>query len=401
MPTLAIKIIKNRKNASGNINIYISLTFRREIRYIPTGFEINDEAEFEDGKVCYRRDAAIMNKRLAFILDEYKYKLKRIDTKKFRNCTQLKEALTKSDEPEILSIKDLFERRILRLEKEGRKSYASMNRYTLNVVTSILGNPPIDFLTRQDIKKLSAAMRERGYAKGNEQMHMTRFKAAINEAIDDNFVKYEDHPFKGYTMPQSTPRQMDITVEEFQRIRNLKASEYKLNLARNMFLLSFYLGGINLADLVKVDLKSPILKYERQKSAEHKRGERTTTLTIPDEARELIKWCDKFQVLKCGTATEYKNLQRYINKCLSLLAEKVGIKTAFSFYSARKTFAQFAFILGIKTEVIEYCLGQTMKTNRPIYNYVRVMQRQADAAIYKVIDYTKQPEKYNLNDLSL
>ena len=26
MPTLAIKIIKNRKNASGNINIYISLT---------------------------------------------------------------------------------------------------------------------------------------------------------------------------------------------------------------------------------------------------------------------------------------------------------------------------------------------------------------------------------------
>lgn len=59
MPTLAIKIIKNRRNASGNINIYISLTFKREIRYIPTGFEIYDEAEFEDGKVCYRRDATV------------------------------------------------------------------------------------------------------------------------------------------------------------------------------------------------------------------------------------------------------------------------------------------------------------------------------------------------------
>ena len=138
-----------------------------------------------------------------------------------------------------------------------------MNRYTLNVITAILGNPPIDYLTRQDIKKLSAAMRARGYAKGNEQMHMTRFKAAINEAIDDNFVKYEDHPFKGYTMPQSDARQMDITVEEFRRIRNLKTDEYKLNLARNMFLLSFYLGGINLADLVKADLKGPVLRYER------------------------------------------------------------------------------------------------------------------------------------------
>ena len=68
MPTVAIKTIKNRRNASGNINIYISLTFKREIRYIPTGFEIDDEAEFEDGKVCYRRDATIMNKRLDFIL---------------------------------------------------------------------------------------------------------------------------------------------------------------------------------------------------------------------------------------------------------------------------------------------------------------------------------------------
>ena len=68
-------------------------------------------------------------------------------------------------------------------------------------------------------------------------------------------------------MLQSEPRQMDITVEEFQRIKDLKASEYKLNLARNIFLFSFYLGGINLADLVKVDLKENTLKDERKKTA--------------------------------------------------------------------------------------------------------------------------------------
>ena len=53
---------------------------------------------------------------------------------------------------------------------------------------------------------------------------MTHFKAAINEAIDDNLVKYEEHPFKGYTMPQSDPRQMDITVEEFQNTRLISES---------------------------------------------------------------------------------------------------------------------------------------------------------------------------------
>ena len=55
-------------------------------------------------------------------------------------------------------------------------------------------------------------------------------------------------------------------------------------------------------------------------------------------------------------------------------------------------------MLGVKTEVIEYCIGQTMKTNRPIYNYVRVMQRQADACIRKVIDYTENPDAFDLYD---
>lgn len=36
-----------------------------------------------------------------------------------------------------------------------------------------------------------------------------------------------------------------------------------------------------------------------------------------------------------------------------------------------------------------------MKENRPIYSYVRVMQKQADAAIMRVIDYTNNPQKYS------
>lgn len=75
----------------------------------------------------------------------------------------------------------------------------------------------------------------------------------------------------------------------------------------------------------------------------------------------------------------------------------MDIKSNISFYSARKTFAQFAFDLGIRTEIVEYCLGQSMKENRPIYNYVRVMKRQADAAIQMVIDYTENPDEHKLN----
>lgn len=39
----------------------------------------------------------------------------------------------------------------------------------------------------------------------------------------------------------------------------------------------------------------------------------------------------------------------------------------------------------------KYCSGQTMKANRPIFNYAQVMSRHADDAIRRVIDYMKNP----------
>ena len=89
----------------------------------------------------------------------------------------------------------------------------------------------------------------------------------------------------------------------------------------------------------------------------------------------------------------------YINNCFRRLKAETGIKGRLSYYSGRKTFAQFAFLVGVKTEVIEYCVGQSVKSNRPIYNYVRVMQRQADTAIRKVIDYTVKPGEFDLYEV--
>lgn len=62
MATLNLKILPNRRKLSGKLGIYVSLTFKKEVRYISTEFEVDDEYQFENGKVCYRKDAAIMNK---------------------------------------------------------------------------------------------------------------------------------------------------------------------------------------------------------------------------------------------------------------------------------------------------------------------------------------------------
>lgn len=349
MATLNLKILPNRRKLSGKLGIYVSLTFKKEVRYISTEFEVDDEYQFENGKVCYRKDAAIMNKRIQYVLGIYRERMEGLNLNRFSNCAQLKEVLMKDgEEAEVITVRQLFERRIERLEKERRISYAEMNRYTCKVIVSLIGDIPIDYLTKRDIREtLFKGMQRRGYAKGNIQMRMTHFKAAINEAIDEGLVKYDEHPFKGFTMPQSEPKLMDITVTQFQRIRDMVTSDSKLILARDLFLLSFYLGGINLADLVETDLSSKTMTYVRKKSAEHKTGERTTSLTIPDEAKTIINKYILGNRLNLSFCNGYKNLQRYVNKCFAALAQHIGIQTSFSYYAGRKTFAQFAFMIGM------------------------------------------------------
>ena len=77
MATLNLKILPNRRKLSGKLGIYVSLTFKKEVRYISTEFEVDDEYQFENGKVCYRKDAAIMNKRIQYVLGIYRERMVR------------------------------------------------------------------------------------------------------------------------------------------------------------------------------------------------------------------------------------------------------------------------------------------------------------------------------------
>ena len=78
---------------------------------------------------------------------------------------------------------------------------------------------------------------------------------------------------------------------------------------------------------------------------------------------------------------------------IGLLAKSLGIERRVVYYSARKSFVQHGFELGISLPVLEYCIGQSMKTDRPIYNYIRIMRRHADEATRKILDNLNTQKK--------
>jgi integrase len=399
MASLSLKIIRARRLASGGLYIYVCLTHKRSARFINTFIEIEDEYQFENGLVCYRKDAKQLNQKLAYILGQYKEALDSVNVLKYSDCTALREALEKAvNKPTHMTISQLYDWRIQEFKDMHHDGTAKMYAGGKKIILSVLGDCPIEYITPYDVRKtLTKAFIKRQYSDAYTRILMAQLKAGINAAIDEGLVKYDEHPFRGYTMPVGEPRQMDVTLVQFHRVVGYSPRTRRETIAKDMLLLSFYLGGINLMDLVKADLSGEVLSYSRQKTDSRKQGCKTTLFTIQPEARSIInKYINgEGRLSLFPERSNYESVRSYINKGLREINQTLHFKTPFCFYTARKTFAQFGFMLQIPVEVIEYCIGQSMKTGRPIYNYIRVMQEQADNAVRKIIDYTIQPQAGN------
>ena len=385
MATLNFKILSTRRKANGKLGIYLAVTHLKQVRYISTEFEIDDEAEFEKGKVCYRKDADKMNKRLAFVMSEYREKLSRLNPKEYHTCAQLKEALTKEEQsPESITVSKMLNDRIERLYSEGRIRYAKLNEQARNKIIEILTDVPIVYVSRNDIRILEKEFVKLKFSPATQQIYLSVFRSAINELINSETLNIPN-PFRGFILPSSPVRLLDLTQEEFSLVLNHQSNLKSVHFAQDMWLLSFYLCGINMVDLLNADLSGDVIKFVRSKTTNKKKSNKETMFTIQPEARAII---NKY-INKEGKLEPHRTrIIQYLHPALRKLADEAHLgKEQFCFYSARKTFAQFAFELGVRTEVIEYCLGQSMKSNRPVYSYVRVMQKYADEAIRKVIDY--------------
>lgn len=397
MANLNFRILPHRKRAGNKIGIYLAVSHLRETRYISTEFEIDDISQFENGRICHCKDADIVAKRMDYLMSEYKERLSKLNPEDFKTCAELKEALMiKPKNVALITLDELIKDRISRLKEEGRDNYARMHEDSRKVFNRILGEISICDLTRSHVRRLSTEMQKQGLSNGSRQMRLAHLKATINEAITERVVKYEDHPFTGFKMPSAGRKQTDLTIDDFLKLRDAKLISIRARFARDIFLLSFYLGGINLVDLLEVDLSRDELRYSRKKTRNKKNGDTETVFTIPKATRGIIrKHAPNGKLIWPGKCERYDVVIAYLNNCFGMLRKETGI-CPLSYYSARHTFAQFAFEVGTPLEVVEYLIGQSMKTNRPIFNYCRVMKKQADTAIRKIIDFTEHPENYEL-----
>lgn len=400
MATLKLTLLKSKVLKDSRHKIRVAVCHKEETSYIITRFIIDSEAQFKNGQVVKRPDAAVMNKKLRNLLNEYQEKLDAIKHPNLYDCRQLREILVNGmREEESATFQAVSLEYVKELEEAGSIGYSKMiernNRYFSEFVK---GNILLADITPELIEGYSRFLRiKKGIGDTTNSMLMRQTKTIINKGIKRRIVKYEVHPFINFKIPSSPVREIDISLESFNKIRMAQPTEKKFRVAHDLFCLSFYLGGINLVDLLSIDFRNiEVLEYVRKKTRTTTQGKNTISFTIPEAAKEIIKkWMNRNTgKLDFGYKFSYPNFSRYLTRSLASLAKRLGITEKVVYYSARKSFAQYASEIGIPDGIIDYCLGHSDKSKGIIRYYTKVRQKQADMAITRVIDYVNNPEKY-------
>lgn len=400
MATLKLTIFKAKVLKNGKHKIRIALCHKGETCYILTRYLIDSENQFKNGLIQKRPDASMMNMHLRSLLNAYQEKLNEVQNQSMYTCRQLKDIISRNVRTsESSTFKSVSTEYIKELILDGRDKYASIIRLSEKYFCEFLrGDIALIDITPELIAGFSKFLkRNKCLSVATEGTVMRHIKVIINQGVKRRMVNYSVHPFIDYIIPASPVREIDISLEAFNRIRLATPKEKKYHVAHDLFCLSFYLGGINLIDLLQIDFRdTEVLEYVRTKTKNTAIGTRTISFTIPEEAKGIIKeWMNKNTGrLDFGYKFSYPNFSRYLTRSLASLAKKLGITEKVVYYSARKSFAQYASEIGIPDGIIDYCLGHSDKSKGVIRYYTKVRQKQADMAISRVIDYVNNPEKY-------
>lgn len=244
------------------------------------------------------------------------------------------------------------------------------------------------------LKNFEVQLLKEGLAINTISIHLRNIRTIFNNAIDENLITQNAYPFRRFSIKTEETFKRSLTVEQLRQLRDYPCEEHLIKY-RDIFMLMFYLIGINAIDLFNNKKSDNIdkgrINYRRSKTG------RLYSIKIEPEAQEII---NKYKGSKylIDITEKYKSSNDYLinmDKKLKHIGEveigKQGKKTRnpifpnLSSYWARHTWATIAGELEIPKETIAAALGHGKKDVTDIY--IKFNTNKIDEANRKVIDF--------------
>ncbi len=231
---------------------------------------------------------------------------------------------------------------------------------------------PHDEFTSDLMMEYEAWLKGRGISMNTISFYMRILRAVYNRAVERGLTENRT-PFKHvYTGIDKTVKRA-LSWENIKRIKSLDLSgKPSLDLARDIFLFSFYTRGMSFVDIAylkKKDLQNGMLTYRRRKTGQQ------LFIKWEKPMQEII---DKYPVNETpyllpiirkteNERSQYRNALHTINDNLKKVAELAGLHTNLTLYCARHSWASAAKSKNIPISVISEGMGHDSESTTQIY----------------------------------
>lgn len=255
-------------------------------------------------------------------------------------------------------------------------------------------NCTFETMDRAWLSNFERWMQESGMKVNALAIHLRNIRAVFNYCLDEEYTTL--YPFRRFSIKKEETRKRSLTVEQLRTLRDYQCEDYQVRY-RDMFMLMFYLIGINAADLFlakKSDLVNGRLEYKRAKT-----GKLYSVLVLP-EAMDIIEKYKGAGDYLLNVMDEYKNYKDFLHRMGNALKEigpmgrrgrggkkvRTPLFPDISSYWSRHTWATLASFLDIPKEVISAGLGHEIGSSVTSI-YIDFNLQKVDDANRKVIDY--------------
>lgn len=393
MASVSLYLDKRRCKIDGTFPLKLKISIGSRGGFlVPLKISLKED-QWKDGEVVKHPNRKFLN---AYIKQRYLdignllFKLEATGTINSMQLSEVKKLIeTGGDLDRDYTFSDHYDRFISNCDK---KSTQDIYRQTLLKIELFSpGKLGFSDINTAWLKGFEQFLKEQGLSINSINIHMRNIRAVFNDAINEDKTEQNLYPFRKFKLKTEKTRKRSLTVEQIRAIKNWPCEDHEKQYI-DIFMLIFYLIGINIIDLVNLkEITNGRIEYRRAKTG------RLYSIMVEPEAEDIInKYRGRNFLLNIGDRySNYKdyllrinrNLKGFGNTTVGKRGKKIkdGAFPYLSTYYARHSWATIAASLDIPKETIAAALGHGGNTTTDIY--IDFDQRKVDEANRRVIDW--------------
>lgn len=360
MISIKPEVKRDKLRKDNTFNVKVRVCYDRNVKRIPTEIyvrpsELNDDWSFKDGtpkKMEIDRLVRSYQSKVDFFARTHTvYTLD--DIVKFLTNT--------SSETVELDFLAFCKEWISTTTVKGKKNYqTAVNSFTRYLKKGTLSFPAFTKSTLEGYKEFLMSPKDGKVAsKRSASLYLGSLRHLFREAqnkyndYDRNVILIPNDPFRFFKCPkQENGKKRAVSIETIRKIYELpyrlpnEPGYRRFNLAKDCYILSFCLIGMNSVDLYNAStLEGSTIIYNRTKTKDRRSDEALMKVDVPYIIASLF---DKYRDLSSERVFRFhleystpENFNRAINLGLKMVAEAVGV-SQLDYYSARHSWATIA-----------------------------------------------------------